>query len=83
MPSNLLLKIIIITFKSVIFWSCVTRADIGPLYFVDGTLNQVQYKHVLEAVLVTFFKFVKLRRTKLYYAVCSTMSHCEIDMNHV
>lgn len=39
---------------SVMIWSCITGNGTGPLYFVEGTMNQVQYKKVLETTFLPF-----------------------------
>lgn len=41
---------------AIMIWSCITAEGTGPLYFVDGTMNQTQYKHVLETVLFPFHR---------------------------
>lgn len=33
---------------AVMIWSCISARGLGPLYFVIGTMNQVQYKEVVE-----------------------------------
>lgn len=40
--------------QSVMLWSCITTAGPGPLYFVQGSMNQQQYKTVLEGVLLPY-----------------------------
>lgn len=39
---------------AVMIWSCISWSRTGPLFFVEGTMNQLQYKHVIETVLVPF-----------------------------
>lgn len=39
---------------AVMIWSCITSEGPGPLYFVNGTMDQKQYKHVLENVLMPY-----------------------------
>lgn len=36
---------------SVMIWSCITAEGPGPLYFVNGTMNQNQYKKVIDECL--------------------------------
>lgn len=37
---------------SVMLWSCITSEGPGPLYYCEGTMDQRQYKRVLEEVLL-------------------------------
>lgn len=39
---------------SVMIWSCITSESPGPLYYCDGTMEQKQYKRVLEDVLLPY-----------------------------
>lgn len=39
---------------SVMLWSCITSEGPGPLYYCEGTMNQQQYKRVLEEVLLPY-----------------------------
>lgn len=39
---------------SVMVWSCISAEGPGPLYFCQGTMNQHQYKDVLENVLLPY-----------------------------
>lgn len=48
-------------------WSCILRAETGPLYFVDGTMNQYQYKNVIETVLVPFITALDAEKNPSFF----------------
>lgn len=40
--------------SSVMIWGCISELGPGPLYFVDGTMRQDQYQHVLKQCLIPY-----------------------------
>lgn len=39
---------------AIMIWSCISGEGLGPLYYVTGTMNQIQYKSVMESVLIPY-----------------------------
>lgn len=41
-------------------WGAIRGEDTGPLYFVEGTMRQDQYKQVIETILLPYLKEKRL-----------------------
>lgn len=46
---------------AVMVWSCISPKGPGPIYFVEGTMRQDQYKKVLKDVYMPYVKSLPLR----------------------
>lgn len=40
-------------------WSCISADGPGPLYFVEGSMNSVQYSDVINDIIIPYFNYLK------------------------
>lgn len=59
---------------SLMIWSCISSEGPGPIYFVDGTMRQQQYKYVLSDVLLPYINSLPYVRT--YYTFMQDGAPC-------
>lgn len=48
---------------AVMIWSCISGVGLGPLYFVTGTMNQIQYGEVVKSTIIPYLNSLSTGKT--------------------